>query len=58
MKLSGVQLASPMRPPGRQTRASSAAALSWFGVNMTPKVESTTSNEASGKGSSSASASW
>ena len=27
MKLSGVQFASPMRPPGRQTRAISAAAL-------------------------------
>ena len=24
---------------GRQTRSSSAAALSWFGVNITPKVE-------------------
>src|SRR5258707_703382 len=39
MKPSGVQLASPMLPLGLQTRNSSAAALSWFGVNITPKVE-------------------
>ena len=39
MKPSGVQLASPMRPPLRTTRDISAAAFSWFGVNMTPKVE-------------------
>jgi len=36
MKPAGVQLARPMRPPGRVTRASSDAAFSWFGVNMTP----------------------
>ena len=43
MKPSGVQLARPILPPGLQTRSSSAAALSWFGVNITPKVETTTS---------------
>ena len=32
MKLSGVQLARPILPPGLQTRASSLAACSWFGV--------------------------
>ena len=58
IKLSGVQFAMPILPPGLQTRASSCAALSWFGVNITPKVDSTTSNEASGNGSFSASASW
>ena len=44
MNPAGVQLASPMRPPGRHTRASSAAACAWSGANMTPKVDSTTSN--------------
>ena len=39
MKPSGVQLARPILPLGLQTRSSSAAALSWFGVNITPKVE-------------------
>src|SRR5215470_14558904 len=39
MKLSGVQLARPIFPAGRQTRTSSLAASSCFGVNMTPKVE-------------------
>ena len=58
MKPSGVQLARPILPPGRQTRSSSRAALSWFGVNMTPKVESTASKLASANGSASASASW
>ena len=57
-KLSGVQLANPIFPPGRQTRTSSLAAFCWFGVNITPKVESTTSKLASPKGRSSASASW
>ena len=50
MKPSGVQLARPIFPPGRQTRISSAAARSWSGVNMTPKVETTTSKLASWKG--------
>ena len=43
MKPSGVQLARPILPPGLHTRTSSAAALSWSGVNMTPKVETTAS---------------
>ena len=34
----GVQLASPIRPPGRHTRASSAAARAWSGANITPKA--------------------
>ena len=38
---SGVQFARPILPLGRQTRKSSAAAWSWFGVNITPKVERT-----------------
>ena len=45
----GVQLAIDF-PPGRQTRTSSLAAFCWFGVNITPKVESTTSKLASPKG--------
>jgi hypothetical protein len=44
-------------PPLRHTLSISAAALSWSGVNMTPKVETTTSKLASAKGSASASAS-
>ncbi len=43
MKPSGVQLAMPMRPPGRTTRSISRAALAWSGANITPKVDSTTS---------------
>ena len=42
-KPSGVQLASPIRPPGRHTRISSLAAHSWAGANITPKVDRTTS---------------
>ncbi len=57
MKPSGVQLARPILPPGLHTRKSSALAFSWFGVNMTPKVETTASKVASAKGSASASAS-
>ena len=57
MKPSGVQLARPILPPRLQTRSISAAALSWSGVNMTPKVETTTSKLASANGSASASAS-
>ena len=57
MKPSGVQLARPILPPGLQTRSSSAAARSWSGVNITPKVETTTSKLPSGNGSASASAS-
>ena len=49
---SGVQFAIPIRPPGRQTRRSSAAVFGWSGANIAPKVESTTSNDASSNGSS------
>ena len=55
MKPSGVQFAMAMVPPGRQTRSISAAARSWSAVNITPKVESTTSKRASAKVSASAS---
>ncbi|MNT33334.1 hypothetical protein D3C72_1692560 [compost metagenome] len=57
-KLSGVQLAKPILPPGRHTRSSSAAALSWSAVNITPKVETTASKLPGAKGRASASASW
>src|SRR5919204_4329608 len=49
-KPGGVQLARPILPPDRHTRNISAAALSWSGVNITPKVETTTSKLASGNG--------
>ena len=55
MKPSGVQLASAIVPPGRQTRSSSDAACAWFGANIEPKTEVTASNESSGNGSASAS---
>ena len=58
MKPSGVQFARPMRPPGRHTRASSAADFAWSGANITPKVDSTASKLASSNGSASASAAW
>ena len=48
MTLSGVQAVRPMRPPGRQTRSSSAAARDWSGANITPNVDRTTSKVASG----------
>src|SRR5215204_5351829 len=54
-KLSGVQLAIPILPPGLSTRRSSLATFSWLGANIAPSVESTTSKELSGKGRSSAS---
>jgi hypothetical protein len=54
--LSGVQLTIPIFLSGRQTRLNSLAACSWFGVNMTPNVERTTSKLASVKGRASASA--
>jgi len=57
MKPSGVQLARPIFPPRLQTRRSSPAARSWSGVNMTPKVETTTSKLSAAKGNASASAS-
>ena len=57
MKPSGVQLARPIWPLGLQTRNNSAAARSWFGVNITPKVESTVSKLLSSNGRFSASAS-
>ena len=41
----------PILPPGRQTRSSSRAVFSWSGANIAPKVDSTTSNEASSNGS-------
>ena len=53
----GVQLASEMRPPGRVTRTSSAAARAWSAANMTPIADSTWSNVPSAKGRSSAEAS-
>ncbi len=43
IKPAGVQFARPILPPDRQTRAISEAAFSWFGVNMTPKVDTTAS---------------
>ena len=58
IRLSGVQLARPMRPPGRTTRAISAADRAWSGANITPKVETTASKLASAKGSASTSATW
>ena len=48
---SGVKFIIPMTPPGRQTRRSSLAVASWFGANIAPKHEVTTSNSASAKGS-------
>ena len=44
----GMPASSASLPPGRVTRASSAAAARWSGVNITPKAETTTSNSASG----------
>ena len=44
-------------PPGRQTRTSSFATSWWWGANIAPIDEMTTSNEASSNGSASASAS-
>ncbi len=55
MNPSGVQRASAIRPSGRQTRASSAAARSWSGANITPTTDSTASKDPSGYGSASAS---
>ena len=52
---SGVQFASAIVPPARVTRTSSAAARSWSGANMTPKVLSVVSNAPPGQGSRSAS---
>jgi hypothetical protein len=57
MTLAGVHAVRPIRPPARQTRSSSAAARAWSGANMTPNVDSTTSNAPSGNGSAWASAS-
>ena len=55
-KPSGVQLSTPIVPPGRQTRSSSSAATWWWGANITPMHEMTVSNAASSYGSASASA--
>ena len=54
MNPSGVQLAMPIVPPGRQTRSSSWAVV-LVGGDMAPRVERTTSKEASGNASASAS---
>ena len=54
---SGVQLSSPIVPPGRQTRTSSSAVCWWWGANMAPIDEMTTSKDASSNGRCSASAS-
>ena len=56
MKPAGVQLSSPIRPPGRTTRTSSSAACWWCGANITPTQEIAASNSASAYGSASASA--
>ena len=42
-KPSGVHEASPIRPPGRVTRRSSAAVVSWSGANIAPNTDSTAS---------------
>ena len=42
MNPSGVWATSPMRPPGRVTRAKPAAVRSWSGANIAPKTEVTT----------------
>ena len=55
MKPSGVQHASAIVPPGRQTRSNSPAARSWSGANMQPNTDMTASKDASGNGSASAS---
>src|SRR5215207_11268450 len=44
-----------MRPPGRQTRASSCATISWRGANWTPNADSTWSKRSSSNGRCSAS---
>ena len=56
MKLSGVQFAMPILPPGLQTRTISDAACAWFGANITPNVDTTASKLSSAKGKASASA--
>ena len=45
MKPPGVQLAIAMRPPGRLTRISSAAAFSGRGANIAPNMVMTVSNQ-------------
>jgi hypothetical protein len=47
-KPAGVQLISPILPPGRQTRSSSSALRRWSGTNIAPTQDSTTSKERSG----------
>ena len=51
MKPSGVQLASAIVPPPRQTRIISAAVRRWSGANIAPSTETTASKARSGKGS-------
>src|SRR6185295_985152 len=41
----GVQLSTPIVPPVRQTRTSSSAPAWWCGANITPRQDSTTSND-------------
>ena len=53
MPRSASQVASAIRPPGTTTRASSRATAAWSGANITPNVEVTVSNDASGYGSAS-----
>jgi hypothetical protein len=52
---SGAQVVSALRPPLRQTRASSPAAASGRLANMTPNVDTTASNSPVSKGRLSAS---
>ena len=54
---SGVQDSSPSVPPTSHTRTSSPAASAWWGANITPIADITTSKDSSANGSASASAS-
>ena len=56
-KPSGVQLISPITPPGRQTRTNSSAEAWWCGANITPMQESTPSKLSLSNGNASALAS-
>ena len=53
---SGVKLAMPIVPPGRQTRTSSSATVWWSGAKIAPSAEVTASNSPSPNGSACASA--
>jgi hypothetical protein len=52
---SGVQLSSPILPPGRHTRTSTSAAAWWYGANITPIEDITTSKDSDSNGRCSAS---